>query len=39
VARKLGSWPGSDITGIPVTLSDEWSDAQVKAFRRMVNDR
>jgi DNA modification methylase len=36
-ARKLGSWPGGDITGIPVILCDEWSDAQVKAFRLMVN--
>ena len=36
-ARKLGSWPGGDITGIPVLLCDEWSDAQVKAFRLLVN--
>src|ERR1035437_8024208 len=36
-ARKLGSWPGGDITGIPVILCDEWSPAQVKAFRLMVN--
>src|ERR1035437_2808708 len=36
-ARKLGSWPGGDITGIPVILCDEWSEAQVKAFRLMVN--
>jgi hypothetical protein len=36
-ARKLGSWPGGDTTGIPVILCDEWSDAQVKAFRLMVN--
>src|SRR5450631_3936142 len=36
-ARKLGSWPGGDITGIPVILCDEWSDAQVKAFRILVN--
>ena len=36
-ARKLGSWPGGDITGIPVILCDEWTDAQVKAFRLMVN--
>jgi ParB-like chromosome segregation protein Spo0J len=36
-ARKLGSWPGGDITTIPVLLCDEWSDAQVKAFRLMVN--
>src|SRR5580700_6890115 len=30
-ARKLG------ITEIPVILCDEWSPAQVKAFRLMVN--
>jgi ParB-like chromosome segregation protein Spo0J len=36
-ARKLGSWPGGDITRIPVILCDEWSPAQVKAFRLMVN--
>src|SRR6202049_3082264 len=36
-ARKLGSWPGGDTTGIPVILCDEWTDAQVKAFRLMVN--
>ena len=30
-ARKLG------ITEVPVILCDEWSDAQVKAFRLMVN--
>jgi DNA modification methylase len=36
-ARKLGSWPGGDISAIPVILCDEWSDAQVKAFRLMVN--
>jgi len=36
-ARKLGSWPGGDITGIPEILCDEWTDAQVKAFRLMVN--
>ena len=35
-ARKLGSWPGGDTTGIPVNLCDEWTDAQVKAFRFMV---
>jgi hypothetical protein len=28
-ARKLGSWPGGDITGIPVIRCDEWSDAQL----------
>jgi DNA modification methylase len=36
-ARKLGSWPGGDKTGIPVIRCDEWTDAQVKAFRLMVN--
>jgi DNA modification methylase len=36
-ARKLGSWPGGDITGMPVILCDEWTDAQVKAFRLLVN--
>jgi hypothetical protein len=36
-ARTLGSWPGGDITGIPVILCDEWTDAQVKAFRILVN--
>src|SRR5262245_861057 len=36
-ARKLGSWPGGDTTQIPVLLCDEWSAAQVKAFRLMVN--
>ena len=36
-ARKLGSWPGGDVTCIPVILCDEWSDAQVKAFRLLVN--
>ena len=36
-ARKLGSWPGGDTTTIPVILCDEWSEAQVKAFRLMVN--
>ncbi|MGA2137085.1 MAG: DNA methyltransferase [Bryobacteraceae bacterium] len=36
-ARKLGSWPGGDITAIPTILCDEWTDAQVKAFRLMVN--
>jgi len=36
-ARKLGSWPGGDITGIPVLLCDEWTEAQVKAFRLLVN--
>jgi ParB-like chromosome segregation protein Spo0J len=36
-ARRLGSWPGGDTTAIPVILCDEWSPAQVKAFRLMVN--
>ena len=36
-ALKLQSWPGGDTTCIPVILCDEWTDAQVKAFRLMVN--
>src|ERR1035438_7297705 len=36
-ARRLGSWPGGDTTSIPVIICDEWTDAQVKAFRLMVN--
>jgi len=36
-ARKLGSWPGGDTIGIPVILCDEWTEAQVRAFRLMVN--
>lgn len=36
-ARKLGSWPGGDTTAIPVILCDEWTEAQVKAFRLLVN--
>jgi len=36
-ARKLGSWPAGDTSGIPVILCDEWTDAQVKAFRLLVN--
>ena len=36
-ARKLGSWPGGDTTQIPVILCDDWSEAQVKAFRLLVN--
>jgi ParB-like chromosome segregation protein Spo0J len=36
-ARKLGSWPGGDMSAIPVILCDEWTDAQVKAFRLLVN--
>src|ERR1051326_5179555 len=36
-ARKLGSWPGGDTSAIPVILCDEWTEAQVKAFRLFVN--
>src|SRR6202790_975748 len=36
-ARKLGSWPGGDTNGIPVILCDEWTEAQVRAFRLLVN--
>src|SRR5450759_2642217 len=36
-ARKLGSWPGGDTSSIPVILCDEWTEAQVKAFRLLVN--
>ncbi len=36
-ARKLGSWSGGDMTAIPVILCDEWTPAQVKAFRLLVN--
>src|SRR5260370_27818312 len=36
-ARKLGSWPGGDTTGIPVILCDAWTDAQVKAFPLILN--
>src|ERR1039458_91367 len=36
-ARKLGSWPGGDTSAIPVILCDEWTQAQVKAFRLLVN--
>jgi hypothetical protein len=36
-AYKLGSWPGGDTTGIPMILCDEWTPAQVKAFRLMAN--
>jgi DNA modification methylase len=36
-ARTLGSWPGGDTTSIPVILCDEWTPAQVKAFRLLVN--
>src|SRR3954452_7640568 len=35
-ARKLGSWPGGDTSSIPVILCDEWTEAQVKAFRLIV---
>ena len=35
-ARKMGSWPGGE-SRIPVILCDCWTDAQVKAFRLMVN--
>src|ERR1039458_4270727 len=35
-AKKLGSWPGGDVTAIPVILCDEWTEAQVKAFRLLV---
>src|ERR1017187_5994454 len=36
-ALQAGSWPGGDTTAIPVILCDEWTDAQVKAFRLLVN--
>src|SRR6266568_4877615 len=36
-ARRLGTWPGGDITGIPVITCDDWTEAQVKAFRILVN--
>jgi DNA modification methylase len=36
-ARKLGSWPGGDTTAIPGILCDEWTPAQVRAFRLLVN--
>src|ERR1039458_3977781 len=36
-AKKLGSWPGGDVTAIPVILCDEWTEAQVRAFRLRVN--
>src|SRR2546421_866592 len=36
-ARKLGSWPGGDTSSIPVILCDDWTPAQVKAFRLLVN--
>jgi hypothetical protein len=34
---KLDSWPGGDTTAIPVIQCDEWTEAQVKAFRLPVN--
>src|ERR1035437_10301471 len=36
-ARKIRSWPGGDTSSIPVILCDEWTEAQVKAFRLLVN--
>ena len=36
-AAKLTTWPGGDVSAIPVVLCDGWSDAQVKAFRLMAN--
>jgi hypothetical protein len=36
-ARKLGSWPSGDTSRIPVILCDDWSEAQVRAFRLLVN--
>jgi ParB-like chromosome segregation protein Spo0J len=36
-ALKTGSWPGGDTTRIPVIPCDGWTDAQVKAFRLLVN--
>ena len=36
-ARKMGSWPSGDTTGIPVIPCDGWTDAQVRAFRLLVN--
>src|ERR1035438_10370287 len=36
-AAKLITWPGGDTSRIPTILCDEWSEAQVKAFRLMVN--
>jgi ParB-like chromosome segregation protein Spo0J len=35
--RKLESWAGGDTSSIPLILCDEWTDAQVKAFRLLVN--
>src|ERR1035438_8781243 len=36
-AAKLDSWPGGGPDAIPVILCDGWTEAQVKAFRLMVN--
>lgn len=36
-ARKLVGWPGGGTSAIPVILCDEWTPAQVKPFRLMVN--
>jgi len=36
-AVKAGSWPGGDTTRIPVIICDTWTDAQVRAFRLLVN--
>src|SRR5580704_7452202 len=36
-ARELGTWPGGDISVIPVILCDVWSEAQVRAFGLIVN--
>jgi hypothetical protein len=36
-ARKMGSWPGGDTTGIPVIPYDGWTDTQVRTFRLLVN--
>jgi DNA modification methylase len=36
-ARKAGSWPGGDTTRIPVIICDGWTEAQVRAFRLLVN--
>lgn len=33
----MGSWPGGDSSSIPISLCDEWSDAQAKEFRIQVN--
>jgi hypothetical protein len=36
-ARKMGSWPGGDTARVPVIPCDAWTEAQVKAFRLMMN--